>query len=43
MFTRPEPNTFGLVEFEENASDGSSSDEPVEKPSSGRSRVRLVR
>ena len=34
IFTRPEPNTFGLIEFEEDTSDGSSEGEPVEETSS---------
>ena len=34
IFTRPEPNTFGLIEFEEDTGSDSSGDEPVEARSS---------
>ena len=43
VFTRPRPNTFGLIEFEENAGGGSSLDKPIKEPSGGPSKVRLVR
>ena len=43
VFTRPRPNTFGLIEFKENAGGGSSLDEPIKEPSGGPSKVRLVR
>lgn len=41
IFTRPEPNTFGLVEFE--GAGGTSTDEPTEQPTAGQSQLKLAR